>query len=678
MSDQNIFNNRCCNPFEYKNHRKIEIRCVSENMIKKFPALKNLKICESCRKQLYKTEENFVFNIKTTPTNVQELVSEKSKDADSGSISKTANDDEFQFNNDINEVTDQSLINEDMAQNGDHNQQQSIQITAEQLALYNASLEVLNQMKEKILDPRTTSSEKVTILTMAPKSWGIRKTAEFFDISRRQVVNAKKLVETSGFFSTPEKKQGKVLDQNIVNAVDNFYNNDFYSKVLAGGSDVMTIKQKDGSRIKISRRLMYCNLRELHQLFVEAHPNFSISFSKFALLRPKHCVFAGARGTHSVCVCIHHENVRLMLDDIGITKTTEGSDYHLKDYHDCIKLVTCANPTSNCYVGECEKCPGIKHKNDFNYENNRFVDHLRTCLIKQDIDTVEFTCWTETDRSMMQLRKVDIDDFIVELNDRVIKLKTHDFICKQQIKYMDFCKNNLKQNEFLITMDFSENMQFLAQNAINGAHWNNLQCTLFTVVYYFLNDERNVDHGSIIIISDDLSHSTASVHEFQKTIINHLKTTFRIKKVIYFTDGAVQHFKNRFSIRNLQYHYADFKIYAEHHLFGTAHGKGPGDAVGGNFKVCAKRASLQAKNASEQILDVKALLQWAKKTMKKTEILYVSKESVENAAKNLKSRFNRAPAVDGIRDFHSFVRNSKNEFVARRYSFATKYKSLGN
>ena len=38
-----------------------------------------------------------------------------------------------------------------------------------------------------------------------------------------------------------------------------------------------------------------------------------IGFSKFAELYPQHCVLAEASGTHAVCVCTIHQNVKLMM-----------------------------------------------------------------------------------------------------------------------------------------------------------------------------------------------------------------------------------------------------------------------------------------------------------------------------------------------------------------------------
>ena len=56
------------------------------------------------------------------------------------------------------------------------------------------------------------------------------------------------------------------------------------------------------------------------------HPDVKVGFSKFAELRPKECVLAGATGTHSVCVCMCNSS-ECQADD-GRWKTG-GSDQWL-------------------------------------------------------------------------------------------------------------------------------------------------------------------------------------------------------------------------------------------------------------------------------------------------------------------------------------------------------------
>ena len=52
-----------------------------------------------------------------------------------------------------------------------------------------------------------------------------------------------------------------------------------------------------------------CNLQESYNTFKEKRPNVNIGFSKFYVLRPKSCVVAGSKITHSACVCSAHQNV---------------------------------------------------------------------------------------------------------------------------------------------------------------------------------------------------------------------------------------------------------------------------------------------------------------------------------------------------------------------------------
>ena len=46
-----------------------------------------------------------------------------------------------------------------------------------------------------------------------------------------------------------------------------------------------------------------------------------IGFSKFCSLRPKLCVIHGSSGTHSVCLCTHHQNTKLTLAPLDVSQT---------------------------------------------------------------------------------------------------------------------------------------------------------------------------------------------------------------------------------------------------------------------------------------------------------------------------------------------------------------------
>lgn len=97
------------------------------------------------------------------------------------------------------------------------------------------------------------------------------------------------------------------------------------------------------------------NLNGVYIHFKELYPETKVGFSKFAELRPKNCVLTGVSGTHTVCVSIIHQNVKLMLAAIQQSNfTTEEHDY-LKTYqqHDACNPAQLA-----CYFDKCSGCPG--------------------------------------------------------------------------------------------------------------------------------------------------------------------------------------------------------------------------------------------------------------------------------------------------------------------------------
>ena len=80
-----------------------------------------------------------------------------------------------------------------------------------------------------------------------------------------------------------------------------------------------TVSVRVGNKkIACQKRLILCNLDEAYRIFKDKYPELKIGFSKFAELRPKYCVLAGSSGTHSVCVCTIHQNVKLMMHAVDI------------------------------------------------------------------------------------------------------------------------------------------------------------------------------------------------------------------------------------------------------------------------------------------------------------------------------------------------------------------------
>lgn len=115
--------------------------------------------------------------------------------------------------------------------------------------------------------------------------------------------------------SNPVKSAGnQPINLDIKKLVIDFYESEENSKQLAGMKDFKSVKNCDGDRIRVQKKLILCNLKELYQNFKTQYYSVPIQFSKFASLRPAHCILAGSSGTHVVCVCTIHQNVKLTLE----------------------------------------------------------------------------------------------------------------------------------------------------------------------------------------------------------------------------------------------------------------------------------------------------------------------------------------------------------------------------
>ena len=129
--------------------------------------------------------------------------------------------------------------------------------------------------------------------------------------------------------------------------MESFYCNDQFSPQLPGKKNFVSISKNQ----HISKRLLLCNLKELYAEFKLERPQSRIGFSKYAQLKPKWCIYAGQKGTHALCVCTIHQNLKLMLSAVKLGK----------NYHEFIENIVCSRDSRECMVHRCNNCPGIQN-----------------------------------------------------------------------------------------------------------------------------------------------------------------------------------------------------------------------------------------------------------------------------------------------------------------------------
>ena len=527
------------------------------------------------------------------------------------------------------------------------------------------SSNILKNMKEAFAN--ATKCEKYQLLTLLPSTWSLRKIQNEFGVSLRMARTAKKIQADKGPMSAPDQKMpSNKLPAETMNCVIDFYNLDDVSRAMPGKKDCVSVKI-NGERKKVQKRLLLCTLREAFCHFKDQNPEIKIGLSKFTELRPKHVVLPGSTGTHTVCVCVYHQNPKLMIAGSQISSAPEFRKLvdptwasEVKVQHLIARLV--CNPAQEaCWLFECKNCE------DFDVT---VKEELIKVFEELDVENVTYKTWVSTDRTELLTVTEEVCDFVESLFEKLAVLKTHDFIYRQQACYFSEMKENLSEESCISVGDFSENLTFVIQDAVQGNHWAKDQATLHPFVCY-ANAAGVLTTIPVLFISDHLTHDTVAVYAFQRRLNQLLDDMLGPrKKQYYFSDGCGKQYKNKKNFLNLAYHEDDFGVQADWNFFATAHGKGCWDGLAGSVKPQAIMESLR-RPVENQILTADDLYKFAKEHFPGMVVEFVSSvEILELEADILADRFKLAKTIKGTLKLHQFnsIEDDKAQLDVKEYS----------
>ena len=648
-----FFGRTCCDPLKsHKSPCKKSLRIISLEMYKKHHFLTpGQAICDLCRKrisalneeQLTSDEEKADVSFKTSEEQISELnkVCELLQTSPVKKMSRYSVERRKQkIENKASIISSKVRRKLDFSFSVPNNLQNVGEEPCQNLS--SDYYELIEELREKF-DRTTSHEEKLKILTLVPKTWTVSMIQSKFKCSEYMARNAKKARQEYGVLSTiPQTKTENSTDENIEKEIIEFYQTDEVSRVMPGKKDCLVVKTKEGGKKTEQKRLVLFNLKDAFQQFKEKNPTKNIGFSKFASLRPPWCILAGSSGTHNVCICSIHQNLKLMMD---------ASKCKIS-YKDLLQLMVCDIDSAECMLGHCPNCPGAD-----------CIDQ-KIHLIDSEI---KYKQWVSTDRSDLVTILKDNHEFLSDLKEKLVSIKKHHFIAKRQANFLQSKKLALSPSEIIIIGDFSENYTCIVQDAIQSFHWVNSQVTLHPFVVYYKYEDILMNK-TFCVISDELSHSTESFYAFQKTLINYLKTTMEnLQKVLYFSDGCAAQYKNKKKFANLCYHEDDFKVKAEWNFFATSHGKGPCDGAGGTIKRLVTKASLQRTN-NDQILNADDMYNFCKDNISGIHFFFISKKDIENEKLLLNQRFTNLKAVPQTRSYHCFTPTDDKKLKASIFS----------
>lgn len=102
------------------------------------------------------------------------------------------------------------------------------------------------------------------------------------------------------------------------------------------------------------------------------------------------------------------------------------------------------------------------------------------------------------------------EEFLLSLSRDFPDLIRHDFLTNLQSKFYNLKKNNLKDREFLVCLDYAMNYTSTVQNTIQAHHFSKgkNQATLHPYVAYH-SENGKIKHSNFVIISEKSTHDTA-------------------------------------------------------------------------------------------------------------------------------------------------------------------------
>ena len=447
----------------------------------------------------------------------------------------------------------------------------------------------------------TDYRRRLQILTLSPFS--LERTAEFFDTTLYMVKRSRKIKGEVGIVPQVNRvSRGKKVTAGERSKVIEFYESDMVSRMCPGTKDCIVVRDEEGRKTKVQKRLILGNLKEIYQLFKEDPNNPKIGFSTFASLRPRHCVLAGSSGTHNVCVCTYHQNVKLMIAALGIPGLT---------YRDLMDYAVCDATRGDCMMQLCADCP--REDGVLCFLNIALGKNISADSSDSDDDSdddlegeLRYKQWVSTDRCTLVDVVESREDFLKNLSQKISQLSKHHHLAEEQSAHFRNLKASVQPGEAVIVGDFSENYSFTVQEEIQSFHWDAAQCTIHPFVVYWRENDAG-RHQSFCFVSDETKHSASMVHEFLSRLIPELQKLIPgLCKIHYFSDGCAGQYKNKFNFINISSHTTDFGIACEWHFFATSHGKSACDGIGGTVKRATAKESLR-RPYSGQILTAQSM-----------------------------------------------------------------------
>ena len=273
------------------------------------------------------------------------------------------------------------------------------------------------------------------------------------------------------------------------------------------------------------------------------------------------------------CRCETCENATLLLSAVKLNLTklekAELAAALLEDPIELMNSSVCTVKDFKCISGQCAQCPGSSLTHDIGkaISNTQAISYYRR---------------ETTDKHMKKVQKVGSGEYVVELLNEIIfgeKFCRHCYNIYRQYSELKFMKKNLKENEVILSVDFSRNYENKQVHEVQSAYFGHENFTLYTAACYFhkslgidgKSDPNDLTVISMAIISNETSHDRNVAFTNNNKLIRIVREMAPTIDTFHFwSDGCAGQFRSRYVFRSFCAYPADIKLtwdYGEAHHF---------------------------------------------------------------------------------------------------------------
>ncbi|XP_048006034.1 uncharacterized protein LOC125241546 [Leguminivora glycinivorella] len=266
----------------------------------------------------------------------------------------------------------------------------------------------------------------------------------------------------------------------LICEIHKFYLRDDISQATAGKKECKT-KNKTKMQIRLLTDTIY-NLYKIYK-----RDGGKASYSTLSRHRPFY-VIPPKLQNRDTCACIRHSNIKfkiLKLYKLGLIKTKQTEELLIQ--------IACSLKSKECMYGQCKSCATKK------IEILGLSDDTEISWLEWRVKKIPYRKKTQegteievsTQKCLKEVVTDKLSAFKIKFHQEITLFKKHIFNMTHQQKSFRQCVDEVKENEAVIIVDFSENYQCKYNQEVQSMHFGSSrqQITLHTGVAYFYNEK---------------------------------------------------------------------------------------------------------------------------------------------------------------------------------------------